>query len=185
MIATTLLAFSIGPRMFPLSSQEGRFSGKLDQSVSGFYEEIVRGEMLRRLAPGERHEQICLRLHESVRQSLVPTTRLLPPRTIVELSPGTLVRPDLVLVTALTGKPWLIAEIVDSYDHGSDTVTKKMIYEESRLPRLWMVDPRYDNVEVYHGTPYGLSLREMLAGRQALTEKLLPEFHVKVADLFS
>ena len=93
-------------------------------------------------------------------------------------------RPDLVLITTLTKKPWLIAEIVDSYDHGSDTVTKKMLYEETGLPRLWMIDPRYDNVEVYHGTPYGLSLREMLAGRELLTEKLLPDLRVSVSALF-
>jgi Uma2 family endonuclease len=59
-----------------------------------------------------------------------------------------------------------------------------MIYEETRLPRLWMVDPRYDNVEVYHGTPYGLSLRQMLAGREVLSEKLLPEFEISMSDLF-
>jgi Uma2 family endonuclease len=152
--------------------------------VTAFYEEIVRGETLHRLVPGRRHELICQRLHEVVAHSLVPQCRLLAPRTIIELAPGTLVRPDLVLITALTKKPWLIAEIVDSYDHGSDTVTKKLLYEETGLPRLWMIDPRYDNVEVYHGTPYGLSLREMLAGREMLTEKLLPELRVSVSALF-
>ena len=152
--------------------------------MTGFYEEIIRGEALKRLPPGERHEGICERLHDAVGKALAPTSRLLERRTIIELTPGTLLRPDLVLVTKLTNKPWLIAEIVDSYDHGSDTVTKKMIYEETGLPRLWMIDPRYDNVEVYHGTPYGLSLRHMLAGRQALTEKLLPEFELSVAELF-
>jgi Uma2 family endonuclease len=154
-------------------------------TVTAFYEEIVRGEMLKRLQPGERHEAICEKLHRTVAQSLVPTTRLLEPRMIIELTPGTLVRPDLVLVTALTNRPWLIAEIVNAYDHGSDTVTKKLLYEESRLPRLWMIDPRYDNVEVYHGTPYGLSLKQMLAGRQVLTEKLLPDFNLIVSELFS
>jgi hypothetical protein len=152
--------------------------------MTGFYEEIIRGEALKRLPPGQRHEDICERLHAAVAGALPPTSRLLERRTIVELTPGTLVRPDLVLVTTLTRKPWLIAEIVDSYDHGSDTVTKKMIYEETRLPRLWMIDPRYDNVEVYHGTPYGLSLKQMLAGRDALSEKLLPEFEISIAGLF-
>jgi len=153
--------------------------------VIGFYEEIVRGESLKRLPPGERHELICGRLHEAVAKSLPPTSRLLAPRTIVELAPGTLVRPDLVLITTLTKKPWLVAEIVDSYDHGSDTVTKKMLYEETGLPRLWMIDPRYDNVEVYHGTAYGLSLREMLAGRDVLMEKLMPGLRLPVAALFN
>ena len=53
-----------------------------------------------------------------------------------------------------------------------------------RLPRLWMVDPRYDNVEVYHATAYGLVLKEILALRDVLTEKSLPEFQVTIVDLF-
>jgi len=61
---------------------------------------------------------------------------------------------------------------------------KKSIYEDARLPRLWMVDPRYDNVEVYHGSPYGLALQRILANRDPLTELLLPELSLVMAELF-
>jgi Uma2 family endonuclease len=91
----------------------------------------------------------------------------------------------LALVTAATGKRWLAAEIVSSDDHQPDTVLKKQIYEEVRLPRLWMVDPRYDNVEVYHSIEYGLILKAILAGRELLTEKLLPEFQLTIVELFA
>jgi Uma2 family endonuclease len=47
-----------------------------------------------------------------------------------------------------------------------------------------MIDPRYDNVEVYHAGEYGLMLKGILAGREVLTEALLPEFQLAVADLF-
>jgi len=47
-----------------------------------------------------------------------------------------------------------------------------------------MVDPRYDNVEFYHGTPYGLALKAILAGRESLNEALLPNFVLTVAELF-
>ena len=151
------------------------------------YEEILRGETFLRLEPDERHEQICLRLHEQVSQSILSlgTTHLLPPRSIVQVESGTMIRPDLALVTAATGKLWLAAEIVSSQDHRLDTVTKKQIYEELNLPRLWMIDPRYDNVEVYHATAYGLVLKEILAVREVLTEKSLPEFQIVIADLFA
>lgn len=154
--------------------------------MTHYYEEIVQGESLWRRPPGTRHEQVCERLHTHVATSLQAdnASRLLGPRSIVQLVPGTLIRPDLVLVTIATGKPWLIAEIIDSTDHSSDTVTKKSIYEETRLPRLWMIDLRYDNVEVYHGTQYGLALRTILAVRESLTEKLLPELNLTLAELF-
>jgi len=151
------------------------------------YEEILRGESLLRHGPGMRHELIAARLHALVSRSAatISTALVLPPRSVIEICPGTFLRPDLALVTAPTGKPWLIAEVVDKVDHHPDTVMKKDIYEDVRLPRLWMVDPRYDNVEVYHGSRYGLSLHRILTNRDALTEALLPELNLGMTELFA
>lgn len=151
------------------------------------YKEIIEGQTILRAAPGTRHELICGRLHALVHASVanLTSTQLLPPRTQVKLSNDTVICPDLALVTRTTGKLWLVAEIVNSGDHQPDTVVKKQIYEEVRLPRLWMVDPRYDNVETYHGSQYGLALKSILAGREELSEKLIPEFHLVVKDLFA
>lgn len=150
------------------------------------YEEVIDGTRLQRAAPGKRHELICSRLHRCVQASVAnfSGTRLLSPRTEIQLSSQTKVCPDLALVTAANGKLWLAAEIVSSDDHRSDTVIKKQIYEDVKLPRLWMIDPRYDNVEVYHSSEYGMILKAMLAGREILNEKLLPEFELSVEELF-
>ncbi len=154
--------------------------------MSQNYAEILNGSALARRAPGPRHELICTRLHQWVRASVAnfAGTRLLPPRSEVRLSRNHTVCPDLALVAAANGKMWLAAEIVSSDDHRPDTVTKKQIYEETKLPRLWMIDPRYDNVEVYHSTEYGLTLKSILAGHELLTEKLLPEFQLTIEELF-
>jgi len=150
------------------------------------YHEIFEGAPLTRRPPGARHELICARLHERVRASVAnfANTRLLEPRAEVRLAVDTKVCPDLALVTVPTGKLWLAAEIINSDDHRADTVVKKQLYEDLKLPRLWMVDPRYDNVEVYHGSQYGLILQTILAGRESLTEQLLPEFQLTISDLF-
>jgi Uma2 family endonuclease len=84
-----------------------------------------------------------------------------------------------------TGKLWLAVEIISTDDHRSDTVIKKQIYEDIRVPRLWMVDPRYDNVEVYHSTEWGLALKGILAGSEVLAEALIPEFQIVVTELFA
>ena len=150
------------------------------------YQETLNGAPLLRSAPGQQHELICARLHHAVQSALrnLASTRLLSPRSPVQLPFDTLVCPDLALVTAATGKLWLAAEIITPEDHASDTVVKKQIYEEIKLPRLWMIDPRYDNVEIYHASPYGLVLQGILAGSEFLKEKLLPEFRISIADLF-
>ncbi|HEY5913886.1 MAG TPA: Uma2 family endonuclease [Verrucomicrobiae bacterium] len=150
------------------------------------YEETLNGAPLVRPPPGARHELICRRLHQCIHASVanLASTRLLPPRSQVRLSTATVVCPDLALVTTATGKLWLAAEIVSSEDHAPDTVLKKQIYEDHKLPRLWMLDPRYDNIEIYHATQYGMALKGILAGVETLTERLLPEFQITVKELF-
>ena len=48
-----------------------------------------------------------------------------------------------------------------------------------------MVDPRYDNVEIYHSFEFGLKLHGILAGREVLADKLVPQFRLIVAELFA
>ena len=154
--------------------------------MSDPYEEILEEEMCLRLAPGERHEAICQRLHTRVAECLtnVTSARLLAPRSMITLSRDTKVRPDLALVTTATNKLWLAAEIIHSGDHNADTVLKKTLYEQFGVPRVWIIDPRYDNVEVYHTGPHGMTLKEILATKQVLTEPLLPSFQYVIAELF-
>ena len=151
------------------------------------YEEILDGATLPRSAPGDRHEKICARLHREVAIGVVglASTQLLAPRTKVQITRTTAICPDLALVTAASGKLFLAVEIVDRGDHHADTVVKKEIYERIRVPRLWMVDPRYDNVEIYHSFEFGLQLKGILAGSEILSEKLVPQFRLSVAELFA
>jgi Uma2 family endonuclease len=174
----------------PLAGQKGRLPAApiaaLLVSMSGPYEEILDGGSLPRSAPGARHEMICGRLHAAMTASVanLSSTRLLAPRTQVRVSRTTALCPDLALVTSATGKLWLAVEIVSREDHHTDTVLKKQIYEDIRVPRLWMVDPRYDNVEIYHSTEWGLVLKGILAGSEVLAEALVPEFQIVIAELF-
>jgi hypothetical protein len=130
---------------------------------------------------------VCRRLHDLVRASIdgLRSTQLLAPRTRVSLTRQSAVRPDLALIATANQRLWLAVEIIYGADHSLDTVFKKQLYEDIRLPRLWMVDTRYDNVEVYHASPFGLQLKHILAGREVLSEKLLPEFAVVIRDLFA
>jgi len=153
--------------------------------VSWPYEEILSGEVWIRFPPGKRHEAICSRLHGEIEKCLTPSVRLLPSRDVVQVRTGTLIRPDLSLVDAQTGKLWLAVEVVNSEDHRPDTVVKKALYEEISLPRLWMVDPRYDNVEVYRMAEFGLTLKAILASEEYLKDDGLPLFQMKIAELFS
>jgi len=155
--------------------------------VSEPYEEVLEGASLPRSAPDARHELICQRLHQAMIASVanLATTQLLAPRTRVRVSRSTSLCPDLALLAAASGKLLLAVEIICREDHRADTVIKKEVYEHIRVPRLWMVDPRYDNVEVYHCMAFGLQLKGILAGSEVLAEKLIPEFQIVIAELFA
>lgn len=150
------------------------------------YEEILDGASLPRSAPAGRHELICGRLHRAMAASVanLAAMQLLAPRTRIQVARSTAIRPDLALVAAATGRLWLAVEIISREDHHVDTVLKKELYEKIRVPRLWMVDPRYDNVEIYHSTEWGLQLKGILSGAGVLAENLIPEFQFVVAELF-
>jgi len=151
------------------------------------YQEVLEGATLPRSAPGERHEQICRRLHREMALGVngLASTQLLAPRAQIQVSRATLLCPDLALVTAASGKLFLAVEVISRDDHHADTVTKKEIYDQIRVPRLWVVDPRYDNVEVYHSFEFGLKLHGILAGVEVLADKLIPQFKLVVAELFA
>ena len=151
------------------------------------YEEILDGASLPRSAPDTRHEIICDRLHAAMSASVanLSTTQLLAPRTRIQVSRTTAIRPDLALLTTATQRLFLAVEVITRNDHNADTVVKKEIYEQIRVPRLWMVDPRYDNVEIYHSTEFGLKLKGILAGAEILSEQLVPEFQYVIAELFA
>jgi Uma2 family endonuclease len=155
--------------------------------MSQSYEETVEGVTLPRSAPGDRHEQICRRLHQEVATSVngLEAMQLLPMRMKIQISRDAMFRPDLALVTTATGKLFLAVEIIDRGDHHADTVTKKEIYEQIRVPRLWIVDPRYDNVEVYHSFEFGLQLKGILAGSEILQDRLIPQFQMVITKLFA
>jgi Uma2 family endonuclease len=151
------------------------------------YEEILEGATMPRSAPDVRHEMICNRLHSLMTASVanLSTTQLLAPRTKIPVTRSTAICPDLALVAVATGKIFLAVEVVNRGDHQPDTVIKKEVYEKIRVPRLWMVDPRYDNVEIYHSMEFGLTLKTILAGSEILSEKLVPEFQIVIAELFA
>lgn len=151
------------------------------------YEEILGGDPTLRLPLTARHELVLDRLRLAIQAviSYIPASKLLETRSPISVTRSTTIRPDLALITAAGGKLWLAAEVISSEDHQTDTVTKKQIYEDIKVPRLWIVDPRYDNIEVYHATEYGLKLMGILAGAEVLEEKLLPNFRMVARELFS
>src|SRR5689334_15131880 len=122
--------------------------------MSAAYEETIGGETVLRRPPGFDHECLVESLHARVRAALPfnSTLQLLPPRSPLRLAEDCVLCPDLAVVRPDpqgAAQPHLVAEVLLPGDHHLDTFVKKQIWSDLRLPRLWMVDPRYLNIEVY------------------------------------
>lgn len=157
------------------------------------YEELISGQRVQRRSPTPEHETLVARLHRLVSKSLPlnSTLRLLGPRAELELDGHSVLRPDLAIVQmrpAVGGSQrvqlYLVAEVLQAGDHHVDTVAKKQIWSDGMLPRLWIVDPRYFNVEVYGCGAHGFTLLEILANHHPLTDPHLPGFSPSMPDLF-
>ena len=109
----------------------------------------------------------------------------LAPRTQVEVARNTAIRPDLALIATATGKLFWLRKLSAVTITGRIPSLKRKFTNRFEFPRLWMVDPRYDNVEIYHSTEFGLQLKGILAGSEILSEKLLPEFQIVIKELFA
>lgn len=156
------------------------------------YEEIIQGESVSRRAPSLAHETLLGRLHALVARTLPPASglELLPPRASLQLADDCILRPDLTLVRTapgLTGvaRIYLVTEVLFPGDHHLDTVVKKQLWSDLRLSRLWMVDPRYLNVEIYSLGEYGFTLTDILAHHHPLTDPHLPGLDCTMDELFA
>lgn len=156
------------------------------------YEELLQGETIHRGPLSIEHELLVERLHALVARSLPlnSTLRLLPARTEVQLGGHSVLRPDLAVIRLLPGAEetaqlYLAAEVLQPGDHHADTVIKKQLWADAKLPRLWMVDPRYLNVEVYGRGEFGFTLSDILAHHHPLTDPFLPGLSCTMDALFA
>jgi Uma2 family endonuclease len=162
--------------------------------MSDGYEELIDGEVQKRRALTADHERLVNRLHALVSGAISPnsTLQVLPPRTALQLTEELTLCPDLAIIRVPpvseeepNPQLYLVAEVLHPADHHVDTVVKKQLWSDRRLPRLWMVDPRYLNVEVYGCGEYGFTLLNILANHDKLTDPFLLGLSCPVRELFA
>jgi Uma2 family endonuclease len=151
------------------------------------YQELIDGETFLRGPLNGPHEVLCDRLHSWVSSHLPANSalKLLPRRTTLTLRAGTDICPDLALVRRDNNELYLAAEVLQPGDHHPDTVLKKQLYSDCRVPRLWVVDSRYQNVEVYTTSGIGFRLDTILAINDSLTDAALSGGAYGIAEIFA
>ncbi len=112
----------------------------------------------------------------------------------VELSPNTVVQPDVVVVlrehasiitdTHIVGAPDLVVEVALPGSVGYDRRLKQDAYARAGVREYWYADPAARTIEVLvlEGDRY--SSAGVFVGRSRLSSQVLPDFPVRVEQFF-
>ncbi|MBK8098346.1 MAG: Uma2 family endonuclease [Planctomycetes bacterium] len=155
--------------------------------------EIIDGRHYVSAAPGVRHQWVSAHL-------LFELMRLISKRGVgtvynapidVHLAPGTVVQPDLVVLTPrstivgikkLTGVPDLLIEILSPSNAGHDRKRKHERYERAGVAEYWIVDPERNTIEqfVWRDGAYG----EGKLVRDRIRLHVLPDVEIDLREVW-
>ena len=164
----------------------------------GYIYELINGDIMRRTSPNLEHQEASANLHFAL-MSFIKSNKLgkiYAAPMDVYLSPTDLVVPDLVFVAegnpatlkpnkCIIGVPNLIVEILSKGTQGVERGTKMRQYRAAKVPEYWIVDPRLQTIEVYELTPTGYELMSEAEEIGEIVSKILPDFKLEVATVFS
>lgn len=137
------------------------FSKMLFDDDDNYYYELINGEMIRKSAPTPMHQRIS-------RKVMIILDRFINEKKIGEIfqSPVDVYldeynkpQPDLVFISVskkaiitndgIIGVPDLIIEIISPTSVIRDRVEKKNLYERMGVKEFWLIDPQYEEIEIY------------------------------------
>ena len=126
------------------------------------YYEIINGEMVKRTAPTLSHQRLLKKLLMSLEpfciEKKLGEMHIAP--TDVFFDKYNQTQPDLIFVAdsnksilssdiSIEGIPDLLVEIISPSSVIRDRIDKKNLYERMKVPEYWLVDPQYEEFEIY------------------------------------
>ncbi|MBF0336656.1 MAG: Uma2 family endonuclease [Nitrospirae bacterium] len=94
-------------------------------------------------------------------------------------------RENMVIVQDwIRGVPDMVCEIVSKGSHGKDTVTKKKIYEDFRVPEYWIVIPELETIEVFTIEGDAYELFSLAEGEGVVRSRVIEGLEFDVKDVF-
>jgi Uma2 family endonuclease len=158
--------------------------------------EIVNGVLLMAPSPTPDHQSITLRLSHYLfaHIELVGLGRVFPSPLDVELGQKNVFQPDVVVVLnahldrvaakKIIGAPDLVVEEASPGTAALDRLTKYDVYAYAGVQEYWIVNPQRRTIEVLTletGTYRSLGV---FRGQQTLPSQIVPNFPVRVEQLF-
>ncbi len=133
---------------------------EFDENDKDFYE-LMNGYVVRKSTPKPNHQTISMNLCMTLGNYLKnrKSGELFASPIDVFLDDLNAVQPDLVFIPTenqamitddgIIGIPDLMIEIISSSSVLRDRVDKKNLYERLNVKEYWIIDPQYQDVEIY------------------------------------
>ena len=159
--------------------------------------EIVEGVLYMTPAPGIEHQASALRFGSNlyVNVELAGLGRVFPAPCDVELSPGTVVQPDVIVIlkanlgiitpTRIVGAPDLVIEIASPGTVGYDRRVKQDAYARAGVREYWLADPYARTIEVLMLENGAYRSVGVFTGAVTLPSRVLPDLPVLVEQFFA
>src|SRR5579875_773116 len=159
--------------------------------------EVVKGVLYMCPAPTPGHQSISSQLVIYLGQcvQLAGFGRVFAEPTDVELNPGDIVRPDVLVIlnkhldriqrTRIVGAPDLVVEISSPATWRHDLREKLDAYARARVPEYWIVSPSEQVIEVLELENDGYRSLGVFQGSAILPTRIVPDWSVPVAQLFA
>ena len=157
--------------------------------------ELIDGELLMSPAPKTPHQRAVgnlfgllfqhARSHSTGEVFIAPFD--------VHLPTGDVVEPDIIFVANanagivqdwIRGVPDLVIEVVSPDGVERDRIVKRELYAQNGIRKYWIVDPQTRTVEIFSPAGNRYEPNGYFEAGESVASPLLPEFKIKVADIF-
>ncbi len=127
----------------------------------GFRHEIIDGEHYRSPAPSSNHQRVSRKIQFQLytQIELKKLGEVFDAPFDVELAPHDIVQPDVVVILndrrgiitpkKCKGAPNFVIEILSESNRRQDLVLKFEMYQRTKVPEYWIVDPDEQTVQQY------------------------------------
>jgi len=158
--------------------------------------ELIDGELFMSPAPKTPHQRAVMRLitllDAFVRSRSLGEVFVAP--FDVHLPSGDIVEPDIIYISSrnqgivqdwIRGVPDLVVEVISPDGVERDRFVKRDLYAQNGIGEYWIVDPQAQTVEVFSLTGDRYEPNGYFERDNAVASALLPEFKVRVAEIFA
>lgn len=160
--------------------------------------QIVAGVLYMTPAPNLNHQDVCGNIFHFLREhvKMGGLGKVFPAPTDVELAPGTVVQPDVVVVlkanaevmhpSRIIGAPDIVVEVASPSTATHDRHTKFQAYARAGVREYWIAEPDAKTVELLEldEKRESYNTKGVYRGGAALPSSVLPDFATPVENFF-